>query len=479
MYVKNSSALLSKDLDKEQLSLRKFALELLEAAIDAVKPSKLIEKAVKVQYNKLIIHYDEYDLTKFKRVFIIGGGKATAEMAFTLEKILLSINEIEYDGTINVPEGTPYAESLKESNLKINHASHPIPNENGLKGVASMLKMIEKSQKDDLIFCLISGGGSALLPLPKPGITLEDLKKVNSLLLASGASIQEINVIRKHISEIKGGNLAKKIFQSSGATLISLIISDVVGDNLESIASGPTVPDSSTFKDALDILDKYRIIDKIPISVKNSIQEGFFNEEYENPKSNNIIFRSVHNYLIGSVKSAVDEIIKYAKEKSFVVKSFSNEIVGEANQYGRVIFNLITEKVKNQNYFKKGNKILLIGTGELTVTINGDGIGGRNQEMLLAFLKSIETQQIDYPFLVLGANLDGIEGNSEAMGAIVDNFVVNQMNEMQINPHEYLDNNDSNTFFRLVNSEIITGPTGCNVNDLLLIIFKAQNQRDN
>ncbi|MFW9824230.1 MAG: glycerate kinase, partial [Candidatus Thorarchaeota archaeon] len=358
MYVKNSSALLSKDLDKEQLSLRKFALELLEAAIDAVKPSKLIEKAVKVQYNKLIIHYDEYDLTKFKRVFIIGGGKATAEMAFTLEKILLSINKIEYYGSINVPEGTPYNESLKETNLKINHASHPIPNEAGLKGVTSMLKMIEKSQKDDLIFCLISGGGSALLPLPKPGITLEDLKKVNSLLLASGASIQEINVIRKHISEIKGGNLAKKIFQSSGATLISLIISDVVGDNLESIASGPTVPDSSTFKDALDILDKYRIIDKIPISVKNSIQEGFFNEEYENPKSNNIIFRSVHNYLIGSVKSAVDEIIKYAKEKSFVVNSFSNEIVGEANQYGRVIFNLITEKVKNQNYFKKGNKIL-------------------------------------------------------------------------------------------------------------------------
>ncbi|MFX1324531.1 MAG: glycerate kinase [Promethearchaeota archaeon] len=479
MHVINNSDLLLKDLDKEQLYLRKFALKLLETAIDAVKPSKLIEKSVKVQNNKLIIQRDEFDLRNFKKIYIIGGGKATAEMAFTLEKILLSINEIEYEGIINVPEGTPNNKLLKETNLTINYASHPIPNEGGLKGVISMLKMVEKSQKDDLIFCLISGGGSALLPLPKPGINLDDLKKVNSLLLASGASIQEINVIRKHISEIKGGNLAKKIFESSGATLISLIISDVVGDNLDSIASGPTVPDSSTFKDALDILDKYGIIDRIPISVRKSIQKGLINEEYENPKSNDIIFKSVHNFLIGSVKFAVDKIIKLAKEKSFVVDYFSNEIVGEANEYGRVIYNLITEKVKQKNYFKKNNKIVLIGTGELTVTIIGDGIGGRNQEMLLGFLRFIEIQQIEYPFLVLGANLDGIEGNSEAMGAIVDNYVINQMNEKQISSHKYLDNNDSNTFFKLVNSEIITGPTGCNVNDLLLIMLKPRKQRDN
>ncbi|MHA2393859.1 MAG: glycerate kinase type-2 family protein [Promethearchaeota archaeon] len=459
-------------MDEEQLYLRKIALKTLERAISAVQPKQLIERAIKVQGNNLIIQDDEYDLKNFKKIYIIGGGKATAEMAFTLENLLLSLNENEYEGIINIPRGSLNIESVKKSKITINYASHPIPDESGLKGVKSMIKMVENSKKNELIFCLISGGGSALLPLPKPGINLDDLKKLNSLLLASGASIHEINIIRKHLSEIKGGNLAKKFFQSDGAKLISLIISDVVGDNLDSIASGPTAPDQSTFKDALGVLDKYEIIEKIPSSIKDYLQKGLTKEDYENPKPNDIIFGNVHNYLIGSVKFAVDEILKITKDKSFMVEYFSNEIIGEAHEYGRILYDIIKNKTNFNNNFKKSGKIILIGTGELTVTVKGNGIGGRNQEMLLSFLESIESQDIDHKFLVLGANLDGVEGNSEAMGAIVDNYVLHQMNEKQINPAKYLDTNDSNAFFKLVESEIITGPTGCNVNDLLLILLK-------
>ncbi|MFW9821873.1 MAG: glycerate-2-kinase family protein, partial [Candidatus Thorarchaeota archaeon] len=247
MFIKNASILLRKDLSNDQLLLRELALQALEKSIQAVKPGILINNTVKIQEHQMFIQKDVFDLRKFKRVFIIGGGKATAEMAFSLERKLSMVSNISCSGIINVPKGTVNSEKLKQSKIKINYAAHPVPDEAGLKGTKMMVEIIESSNKDDLILCLISGGGSALLPLPKPNIKLKELQVVNALLLASGASIHEINSIRKHISDFKGGNLAKKVFNTSKATLISLIISDVVGDKLDSIASGPTVPDTSTF----------------------------------------------------------------------------------------------------------------------------------------------------------------------------------------------------------------------------------------
>ena len=268
LYLKNLSQLLLNDVEKNQLILREIGLQALEKAISAVKPKNIMEKSIYIKNNKLFVENDEYDLQKYKKIYIIGGGKATAEMVFTLEKILIKSNDINYEAIINIPENLEKQELIKKSRISINLASHPIPNESGVEGTKSMMEIVEKSTENDLIFCLISGGGSALLPLPKQGIKLKDLQIVNSLLLSSGASIHEINIIRKHLSDFKGGNLAKKLYYSSGATLISLIISDVVGDNLDSIASGPTVPDESTFKDALEILKKYKLLGKIPISVK-------------------------------------------------------------------------------------------------------------------------------------------------------------------------------------------------------------------
>jgi hydroxypyruvate reductase/glycerate 2-kinase len=471
LYIRNTSQLLPSDLNDAQLNLRKIALEAIEKSITAVRPKRLIEKSIKVIGNTLIIQNDEYDLAHFSKAYIVGGGKATAEMAFMLEKILLKSKSITCEGIINVLQGVTNPEQIVKSNISINYASHPIPNKSGLNGVKKMIDMIDNSNEKDLIFCLISGGGSALLPLPKKKISLNDLQQINSLLLASGASIQEINTIRKHLSDFKGGNLAKRLFNSSKATLISIIISDVVGDNLDTIASGPTVPDSTTFKDACEILKKYEIIKRIPSSIRTLLENGLKGIEMENPKQGDDCFNKVHNYLIGTIKSAVDEITPFLDKHNFEVKNFSNEVVGEAKDYGKSLYALISHTIDDKAFRDSTFKIALIGSGELTVTISGMGKGGRNQEMILGFLDHIKDFDLNYDFLIVGCNLDGIEGNSQAMGALADNLVLNQMKNSNLNPKIFLDNNDSNSFFQSLKCEIITGLTGCNVNDLLLILI--------
>jgi glycerate-2-kinase len=419
----------------------------------------------------LLIENDEYDLHKFKKIYIIGGGKATAEMALSLERFLISFKNIAYKGIINIPKDKEKQKLFKKSKISINFASHPIPDEDGLKGTKSMMNFIEKSNKNDLIFCLISGGGSVLLPLPRQGIDLQDLKEVNSLLLSSGASIHEINTIRKHLSDFKGGNLTKKLYKESGATLISLIISDVVGDNLDSIASGPTVPDETTFRNALEIIRKYNLLEKIPGSIKDHIEKGLLDQKLENPKSDDPCFTNVHNYLIGSVTCAVRDVRSFLKNKGFKVNYFSNNVTGEAKEFGKSLFTIISQYLEGNFNKNELEKIALIGTGELTVTIRGNGTGGRNQEMLLSYLNSLKDRKINYNFLIISANLDGIEGNSKAMGALVDNYILEQMISGNIDTERFLENNDSNSFFKELGTEIITGPTGCNVNDLILILI--------
>ncbi|MFW9952600.1 MAG: glycerate kinase [Candidatus Thorarchaeota archaeon] len=471
MYIKNTSEILTEEIPKDQFKLRKIGLQAISKAISAVKPENLMEKSIKVLDNKLIIDNDEYYLPNFEKIHIIGGGKATAEMALTLERILSNMKDIDYSGIINVPEDLEQQKFSKKSKISINFASHPIPNESGLKGTLSMVEIVENSTKNDLFICLISGGGSALLPLPKKGILLKDIKDVNSLLLSSGASIHEINTIRKHLSDFKGGNLAKKIYSSSGAILISLIISDVVGDDLDSIASGPTVPDKTTFKDALEIIKKYNLLTKIPISVNEYLEKGLSDRTLETPKPNDSCFINVHNYLIGSVIYAAQEVKSFLTSEGFEVNYFSTKIIGEAKEFGKSLFKIISTHVQNNLDQKISERKALIGTGELTVTIRGKGIGGRNQEMLLSFLNIIKDKKFDYNFLIIGANLDGIEGNSKAMGALIDNYVLSKMISNNLNPEGYLFNNDSNSFFKALRTEIVSGPTGCNVNDLILILI--------
>jgi len=472
MYIQNYSQLISESLNRNALELRKIGLKSLEIAISSVEPRKLIRSAMTISDETLMIEGDKFDLKKFERILIIGGGKATAQMAIALDELLKTYSKIEYEGFLNIPEDQELTFLNSAKNIKMNFASHPIPNEAGLNGVKKMLELVEGANKEDLIICLFSGGGSALLPLPKKDITLTEIQKTNSLLLASGASIHEINTIRKHISDFKGGNLAKRIYESSNATTLTIMISDVVGNNLDSIASGPTVPDSTSFNDAHKVLLKYKLLDRIPISVKEVIMEGVKNPYLENPSKNDPIFENVHTYIIGSIEISVEEVSNYLTKYNFEIDYFSNEISGEAADFGKGLYYLITEKLREFQKEPKNSKIAMIGTGELTVTLQGEGIGGRNQEMLLNFLNTIKNEKIDYQFFALGCNLDGIEGNSKAMGAIVDNSLLMETTKNNVNITSYLSSNNSNAFFNLTNGEIITGPTGINVNDFILILIE-------
>ena len=469
-FIKNSSQLLPKELHKTQLNLRKLGLKTLEKALTAVKPGNLIQNAINILNNKLNIYGDIYDLGNFENIYIIGGGKASADMLFSLEEILLKANYSNYGAIINVPNGLKIDRSYNESKIKINFASHPIPDENGLKGTKSMINLIKKATNKDLIICLISGGGSALITLPNERISLNDKKEINKLLLTVGASIHEINTVRKHLSAVKGGNLAKKIYETSRAKVITLIISDVIGDNLDIIASGPTVPDPTTYQDAYNILEKFNLIGKVPKNILNLIISGLKSETIDNPNNNHMCFINVRNYLIGSVKGAVEEIKAYLNNNNLDVIYFSDNISGEAKDFGVELYGVISEKTKSVE-----NKCLaLIGTGELTVTLKGKGIGGRNQEMLLSFLNFIKHKELNYDFLIIAANLDGIEGNSKAMGALVDNFTLKKMIQEKIDTERFLDNNDSNSFFKALNCELITGYTGINVNDIILILINLR-----
>ncbi len=471
LYVKNLSQLIPNNIQEESLSLRKIGLNALEIALRSVEPKKLIQDAVKIVKDKLIIRNDKFDLTKFRKILVVGGGKASAQMALAIEEILRKYSKINYNGLINIPNSLKVKGYDVSNKIRMNLASHPIPDESGLNGTKMMFKHIDNTTKDDLIIFLLSGGGSALLPLPKETITLADLQATNALLLASGASIHEINTVRKHLSDFKGGKLAKKVYNSSRGTVITLIISDVVGNNLESIASGPTIPDLTTFKESYSVLEKYELLFKVPSSVKQLIQRGMNDPTINKPLDQPNYFKNIHNYLIGSVDSSVKEASDYLKGLNFAVDYFSNEIVGEAAVFGTELYDFISHKLRPYVEKSKNQKVALIGTGELTVTIKGKGIGGRNQEMLLTFLNDIKNKNIDYNILIIGVNLDGIEGNSKAMGALVDNVLLTQIIKNKINLESYLKNNDSNSFFKMLNSEIITEATGINVNDLLLILI--------
>ncbi len=350
MFIKNRDILLNENIPQKNLELRRILIDVLERALDAVKPKILIKRAVIIDKNQLKIHNLSLDLTQFRRCIIIGGGKASGAMAAELENILISYGKIPFNGIINIPKGLEIDDKDFSGRIKLNFASHPIPNDDGINGVKSMMDLVRNTSNNDLIFCLISGGGSALLPFPMKGLTLEDLKGVNSLLLASGANIKEINTIRKHLSAIKGGRLAKAANKNGEPTIISLIISDVIGNRLDTIASGPTVPDQTTYEDTINYLKKYEIFDKIPENARKFLLLGYKKEIPETPKKEDPCFLKVHNFIIGSVEDAAKAAENYLRQKKIEVKYIQEKIKGEAKEYGLITLNKFMECIKKKRY---------------------------------------------------------------------------------------------------------------------------------
>jgi glycerate-2-kinase len=438
--------------------LREDALTLLYDGISAASPNNLFSNNLVLQNNVLTISdiYDKsesFELDNYNRLIVIGSGKASTSMAFELEKVL---GDKINDGLVI----TKYNFKSNLNKIQMLEAGHPLPDENGIQASRKIIDICNDANEKDLIINLVSGGASALLPCPADNITLEDKVKTTSLLLKSGVSIQEINTVRKHISVIKGGQLARYAYP---ARVINIIISDVIGDVLDSIGSGIMIPDSTTFEDCWKIIINNSLEDKIPYSVKLYVQNGIGEKNRETPKPGDQIFKNVHSFIIGNNKTALSAIKSSAEEKGYNTKIISTSIQGKARVAGKEIVHSVMKYI-----LQRSNPYCFILGGETEVVIKGKGKGGRNQELCLSV--AIEINGVKNA-VFLSAGTDGNDGTTEAAGAICDGSTIERAEKIGLDAKSFLENNDSFNFFKKLNDLIITGPTKTNVMDIQLFLI--------
>lgn len=408
---------------------------------------------------------------------LIGFGKASYHMALAVAREFCGVKisggvVITKYGHAGIPGDECSSAKDYLSQVQVYEAGHPIPDEQGVRATGEVIRLLDQADGKSLVVCLISGGGSALLVSPYPGITLAEKQQVTDLLLRSGADISELNAVRKHISRIKGGRLAER---AAPAEVISLMISDVIGDPLDVIASGPTAPDTSTYQDAMDVIRKYHIGEKVPCRVIDILNEGIRGGIPETPKEINPLFRRVRNIVIASNKRAIETARDAAIRMDMEPIILSCEISGEAREAGRWLAEkAMAVKAERQGGTGGGQQqrkkpVCLISGGETTVTVKGNGKGGRNTELAMSFAMAVRGEE---GMTLLSAGTDGTDGPTDAAGAIVDGNTIIRAEGSGLKPLEYLDNNDSYNFFKQMDSLLITGPTGTNVMDIQLIIIE-------
>jgi hydroxypyruvate reductase len=439
---------------KPLAELRNDAMGIFQAGLRAADPFSAILRHVKFAGQQLQAGEKRYDLTRVSAIYAIGAGKASARMAQAMEQILGG----RLSGVVNVKYG--HAVPLK--GVKVNEAGHPLPDEAGVRGTREILRLLEHCDERSVVLFLISGGGSALLPCPAEGLTLDDKQRTTQALLDCGATIQEINAVRKHISRVKGGRLAKAAYP---ATVVSLILSDVVGDSLDSIASGPTVPDSSKFADCLRVIDRYRLHEMLPPAVRSYLQRGAEGELEETPKPNDPIFHRVQNLIVGSNRLALSAAKEKAEELGYGALILSSLIQGDTREAAGVHAAIAKEIVETGNPVPR--PACIISGGETTVTICGGGLGGRNQEFALAAALGIAGSE---GIVVLSGGTDGTDGPTDAAGAMADGTTVQRAKDKGLDPERHLEANDSYHFFRSLDDLLVTGPTFTNVMDLRLVL---------
>jgi glycerate 2-kinase len=433
--------------------------QVLAAAINNADAGAGIRNKVSLAADKLIVDNLAYDLKTYKRIFVIGAGKAVVPMTATISEILG--NRIT-SGVVIYKDGYFDANFyILEKHIKILQAGHPIPDQRNVDGSSRILSLIQNLAADDLVICLLSGGGSSLMMKPASGLSLKDFQDTIALLLTCGATIGEINTLRKHLDDLKGGGLAKSVFP---ATVISLLLSDVVGDYLDVIASGPTVADPTTFRDAWVVLNKYQLVDQIPHHVLTHLSDGLAGKIHETIKPGDPILDNVQNVLIGSNSQAALAVFHFANDLGFTTKIMTTGLQGEASQVGQTIAKDAKTMLTCPEYAQKS--ACLIAGGETTVTIKGPGKGGRNQEIALGAVESLSGPQ---PFVLVSLATDGGDGPTDAAGAVATNLTYSRGLAIGLNPTEYLERNDSYHYFESLGDLIKTGPTLNNVNDLVFI----------
>jgi len=442
--------------------MRSEAVEIFRSSLEPVNPYQAVKRFVHVEGDRLSLGTDnqnivELDLTKYDRISLVGGGKATAPMARAIEDLF---GKRIHKGMINVKYG--FIEELAFT--EITEAGHPVPDQNGEQGAKKILDFLQSTGEKDLIFSLISGGGSALLPYPAGNITLSEKQELTRSLLACGASIDEINAIRKHISSSKGGQMARA---ASPATTVNLMLSDVVGDNMDVIASGPFTPDTSTFGEVWRILEKYSLQD-IPAAIREHLKAGIEGRIPETPKEDDPVFDRVSNFIVGSNILALEAAENKAQELGYKTLILSSMVEGETREVALVHSAIAKEIVKTDRPLSP--PACIISGGETTVTIGGKGLGGRNQEFCLA--AALDLVGLSPRVVILSGGTDGNDGPTDAAGAVVDPLTVKRGNDTGMAAGDFLDDNDAYHFFEKTEELLMTGPTNTNVMDVRLVLVR-------
>jgi len=443
MLFKNQEEIIKNGKTPELKKVRKEILDILTSALNAVNPYEIVKS--KFDGKKIILEPKIIDVTDFENIFLIGFGKASVGMAqgvcdsISIKKGVVITNETQ--------------KKVKNKSISTLVGPHPIPNKKSIKNTNKVIDIVKKCNKKDLLIVLISGGGSALLS--KPRVNIRDFKQTIDLLLKSGANINEINTIRKHLSFVKGGQLTLY----TKCTVISFIISDIVGDPLDSIASGPTYPDSTTYYDTKKIFVKYNLWNKIPFSVKKVIDDGIKGKISETIKKNNSILNNIYNFLIANNEFACKAAEKKAKELGYKTMLLTTLLTGEAREVGKFL-------VEKATSYTGTKKIAFISGGETTVKIIGNGKGGRNLEMVLSGVKELADKDVVFASFAT----DGIDGNCDAAGAIADSYSYNRSQKKGLDPNKFLNQNNSYEFFKNLGDLLITKKTGTNVMDIQILI---------
>lgn len=435
--------------------LRKQALAIFRAALKAAGPQEAVRRRLSVEGRALVAGRRRYRLEAYRNVYVLGAGKASAPMAAAVEGLL---GQRIRGGLLNVK----YGHVARLRRIELNECGHPVPDSSGVRGAGRIAEMARQAGPDDLVICLISGGASALMALPAPPITLGEKQATTKLLLACGANIHEINAVRKHISAVKGGQLARL---AHPATVLALLLSDVIGDDLDVIGSGPTAPDHSTFAGAWDILEKYGLVERLPGAVRERLEAGARGEIPETPKPGDRVFERTQNLVIGSNRLAVDAAARAARKLGLRALVLSTLIEGETREVARV-HAAIAREIRGSSQPVKPPACVISG-GETTVTLRGNGLGGRNQEFALA--AAIDLAGLN-DVVVLSGGTDGTDGPTDAAGAIADGETLERAARLGLDARRYLDANDSYHFFQPLGDLLMTGPTGTNVMDVRLLI---------
>lgn len=433
--------------------IRTDLLKIVEEGIKAALPENALRTRIKLEADRLLFDGHDIDLKGVRRLIIIGFGKASVHMAKVLEGMLGD----KIDGGAVI---CPFKPKERLKRVEVLEGTHPIPTELNVRSTERLLKLVKGLTEEDLVLALISGGGSALLTRPPKGITVEEKGTTSKLLMQAGADIKELNAVRKHLSLVKGGQLVRAIWP---ARLISFIISDVVGDRLDTIASGPTVPDNTTYEEAYMVLKKRGVLEKVPKAVLEHIKAGMSGLRPETPKPGDAIFSKTLNFVVASNIESLKAMKKAATSLGYRSLILSGMVEGEAREVGKVIASILRTIAERREPLPPPSCIIM--GGETTVKVRGNGIGGRNQELALSVALGIGGLR-NVAFVSIGS--DGIDGVSKAAGAIADGETIERAKRLGLNPEEFLMRNDSHSFFLKLHDAIFTGPTGTNVNDFMV-----------